>query len=404
MKEHADAAAMVSFSSRMTMPRKRRRPKPRRPELTVSLILAWADAYQERTGELPGNRSGSIPEALGDNWRRIDNALRYGLRGLPGGSSLAALLAEHRGRRNVRALPPLSEVQIAAWAEAHYQRMGAWPTIESGAVPDAPGELWRNIDMALREGGRQLPGGSSLARLLEHLGVRNRLNPPRLSNRQILAWAEVHRQRTGAWPSSQSGPIPESPPDTWAMIDHALREGLRGLSAGSSVAKLLADKGKKRNLADLPRLTRRLIVQWATAHCQRTGRWPTVESGPVEGVLDETWQTIDRALREGLRGLAGSSSLAQLLAEKGKKRNKSDLPRFTEQQIFAWAESHRERTGRWPTPKSGPIADAPGETWKAMTMALLQGHRGLPGGDSIPRLIRRQARVRKGQQPAAGRG
>jgi hypothetical protein len=375
----------------MTMPRKPRRPKTRRPELTVPLILAWADAYQERSGELPGARSGLIPEALGDNWRRIDNALRYGLRGLPGGTSLAALLAEHRGRRNVRALPPLTEEQISGWAEAHYQRTGAWPTLESGPLHDAPGEIWRNIDMALREGGRQLPGGSSLARLLETMGVRNRLNPPRLTQRQILAWAQAHRQRTGAWPSSQSGLIPESPPDTWAMIDHALREGLRGLSPGSSVAKLLAEKGKKRNLADLPRLTRRLIVQWATAHYRRTGKWPSVESGPVEGVLDETWQTIDRALREGLRGLAGGSSLAQLLAEKGKKRNKADLPRFTEQEIFAWAELHRQRTGQWPTPKSGPITDAPGETWRAVAMALLQGNRGLPGGDSIPRLIRRWA-------------
>jgi hypothetical protein len=234
------------------MPRKPRRPKTRRPELTVPQILAWADAYQERAGELPGNRSELVPESLGDNWRRIDNALRYGLRGLPGGTSLAALLAEHRGRRNVRALPPLTEDQISAWAEAHYQRTGAWPTIESGPLPDAPGEVWRNIDMALREGGRQLAGGNSLARLLENLGVRNRLNPPQLTQRQILAWADAHRERTGAWPSGQSGPIPESPPDTWQMIDHALREGLRGLLPGSSVAKLLAEQGKKRNLADLP--------------------------------------------------------------------------------------------------------------------------------------------------------
>jgi hypothetical protein len=243
--------------------------------------------------------------------------------------------------------------------------------------------------MALREGGRHLPGGSSLARLLETLGVRNRLNPPRLTKREILAWAEAHRQRTGAWPSNQSGPIPESPPDTWSMIDHALRDGRRGLPSGSSVAKLLAQAGKKRNLADLPRLTQRLILQWATAHHQRTGKWPNAASGPVEGIQDETWQMVDRALHEGIRGLAGGSSLAQLLAEKGKKQNKSDLPRFTEQQIFAWAELHCQRTGRWPTPISGPIADAPGETWRAVAMALLQGNRGLPGGNSIPQLLRR---------------
>jgi hypothetical protein len=79
-------------------------------------ILAWADACRERAGQRPLNRSGLIPEALGDNWRKIDNALRYGLRDLPGGSSLAQLLAEHRAVRNVRDLPPLTETQIFAWA------------------------------------------------------------------------------------------------------------------------------------------------------------------------------------------------------------------------------------------------------------------------------------------------
>jgi len=49
---------------------------------------------------------------LGTTWRQIDNALRLGLRGLPGGSSLAQLLAHRRGYRNVRALPPLTEELI----------------------------------------------------------------------------------------------------------------------------------------------------------------------------------------------------------------------------------------------------------------------------------------------------
>jgi hypothetical protein len=65
-----------------------------------------------RTGDWPHRESGQIPGSLGEKWRRVDNALVYGLRGLPGGSSLAQLLAERRGVRNIRRLPRLTEEQI----------------------------------------------------------------------------------------------------------------------------------------------------------------------------------------------------------------------------------------------------------------------------------------------------
>ncbi len=96
--------------------------------------------------------SGVVPDSGGEKWRNIDAALRYGLRGLPGGSSLARLLAEHRGVRNLMQLPPLTEEQILAWADAHYQRTGAWPTGKSGPVSEAPGETWRGVQMALHMG------------------------------------------------------------------------------------------------------------------------------------------------------------------------------------------------------------------------------------------------------------
>ena len=73
--------------------------------------------------------------------------MRYGLRGLPGGSSLPQLLAERRRVRNPKQLPALQQKQILAWADAHYQRTGAWPTRKSGAVAEAEhGETWAAID------------------------------------------------------------------------------------------------------------------------------------------------------------------------------------------------------------------------------------------------------------------
>jgi hypothetical protein len=66
-------------------------------KLTVTEILAWADAHRRRTGAWPGTASGPVPQSPGETWRRIDNALRLGLRGLAGGDSLSRLLRRERG-------------------------------------------------------------------------------------------------------------------------------------------------------------------------------------------------------------------------------------------------------------------------------------------------------------------
>jgi hypothetical protein len=52
---------------------------------------------------------------------------------------------------------------------------------------------------------------------------------------------------------------------------------------------------------------------------------------------------------------------------------------LTVQQILGWADAHRARTGRWPNPNSGPVLDAPGETWAHIKQALVKGLRGWAG-------------------------
>ncbi len=136
------------------------------PPLTIPEILRWADAHRERHGKWPTSHSGPIPEAPGETWNGVENALSHAYRGLAGGSSLARLLAAERGTRNQKALPPLTVDGILAWADAHHARTGRWPNCRSGPIPEAPGETWSGIEAALSQGHRGLPGGSSLARLL----------------------------------------------------------------------------------------------------------------------------------------------------------------------------------------------------------------------------------------------
>jgi hypothetical protein len=72
-----------------------------------------------------------------------------------------------------------------------------------------------------------------------------------------------------------------------------------------------------------------------------------------------------------------------------------DRPNLTVAQVLAWADAHHARTGGPPRVASGPVADAPGEDWRAINSALRRGLRGLPGGESLGRLL-----VRHGRRPA----
>jgi hypothetical protein len=134
------------------------------------------------------------------------------------------------------------------------------------------------------------------------------------------------------------------------------------------------------------------VLHWADRHCRRTGRWPTAASGPVGGAPGENWGAINLALVRGNRGLPGGASLARLLEEHRGRRNQGPAPRLREQQVLRWADRHRRRTGRWPTAASGAVADAPGENWKALASALYAGNRGLHGGETLARFLRRHGR------------
>jgi hypothetical protein len=291
------------------------RPSGRRPPLKIADILAWADEFYARVGRWPSFTDGKIVGQLGLTWSVVNNALTRGYRGLRPGSSLAKLLLEHRGRTHRLFLPRFSIQRILAWADAYHERTGQWPTRNSGRIATASADTWFIVDKALRNGGRGLSAGSSLARLLtQRRGVRNLSELPPLTVEQILAWADAHRQRTGSWPRRSDGAIADAPGETWAEVDNALRYVKRTLPPDyGSLAQLLAKTRGMRNKGALPPLILRHILTWARAYHQRTGKWPTHISGPIADAPGETWCTVHNALYKGLRGFPGGSSLYQVL-------------------------------------------------------------------------------------------
>ena len=366
-----------------------------RPPLSEDQVLAWADAHHARTGIWPTTKSGAIPNSQGECWSFVDAALRYGTRGFPGGSSLPRLLGQRRGARNRKALPVLTEHHILAWCDAVYERTGGWPSHKDGPIPDAPGETWLAVEMALNHGQRGMPGGSSLALLLaEKRGARHRLLLPELTIQQVLAWVDAHRQRTGRWPHIDAGAVHNAPSESWRAIHNALQRGTRGLPGGCTLSELLAIERNVRNRKVLPSLNRKQILVWADEHRRRTGDWPQVTSGPVIEAPGETWSGLNAALKQGSRGLKRGRSLAQLLAIHRGKQLPLERPPLTIKKILAWADAHQQRTGMWPNINSGEVQDAPGEYWRWIDNALRRGDRGLSGTTSLHRLLVRKRGIR----------
>jgi hypothetical protein len=385
--------------------------------LTVEQILLWADAYHAAHGTWPKVTSSAGEEPVagvpGESWQRINRALILGLRGLPGGSSLAALLAgrdpgpvpdavRKRGRprkpectpekvvlvrrpRRSRC-PKLTVDEILAWADVHHDATGTWPKGESGPVSAAPFAVtWGMVNVALTMGLRGLTGGTTLRRLLaQHRNVK-----PPLTVAKILAWADAHCAVHGTWPHANSREVEAAPRENWYAIHQALRMGLRGLPGGTTLRALLIKHRGPEASRRGPSLTVELVLAWADAYHATHGQWPTRESGTVSEPQAEgmTWRNVDWALRRGLRGLSGGSSLVRFLARHRGIRNPRDLPRITVDQILAWADAHHAAHGRWPTSQSGHVAAAPGETWSGIHGALYYGCRGLPGKITLHQLL-----------------
>jgi hypothetical protein len=116
------------------------------------------------------------------------------------------------------------------------------------------------------------------------------------------------------------------------------------------------------------------ILGWADEHHARTGNWPNVDSGRARGEPYLHWRTLDAYLRDGNRGLPGGSSLLQMLHQyRGVPLKRAYTPLSIEQ-ILAWADAHKAKTGRWPNEFSGRVEEGEALTWVAVNSALAGGY------------------------------
>jgi len=140
--------------------------------ISVPLSSAMAARVSARARKHKQNLTEAVDALLVLAFRNIDAASIGGHKRWDGvsaeqRSALGRKAVEARWRKEAR--DDLTVEQILAWADAHHKRTRKWPSVNSGAVDDAPGETWVAINQALYKGGRGLPKGSSLSKLLvEH--------------------------------------------------------------------------------------------------------------------------------------------------------------------------------------------------------------------------------------------
>ncbi len=74
-------------------------------------------------------------------------------------------------------------------------------------------------------------------------------------------------------------------------------------------------------------------------------------------------------------------------------------PPLTVGRTLEWADSHHAAVGAWPLTSSGKLKGVSGECWRTIDIYLRRGVRGLPGGQSLSRLLAEHRGVRW-QRPA----
>ncbi|MDX2028963.1 MAG: hypothetical protein SFW62_10090 [Alphaproteobacteria bacterium] len=150
--------------------------------LSEEIVERRIKLFREKEDRLPGitdkvvwdkNTKGQWIQVPG-SWASISLDLRRGFRGLPGGSSLSKFMRD-RGFR-----PNLNEALIWRWMELFHKKEKRWPKPADNVIWDKNEKgkwitvegNWNALNVALHNGVRTLPGGSSLAKLKEKYGGR----------------------------------------------------------------------------------------------------------------------------------------------------------------------------------------------------------------------------------------
>ncbi len=184
--------------------------------------------------------------------------------------------------------------------------------------------------------------------------------------------------RTGIYPQDQKGLILDGPladgTRRWEDIDARLQRADIPGTGATCLRDFLITQGLGHGNCKST-LTEDFIAEHMWAYFQKHRKFPSDDSGLVEGLVGETWKNWYAALRgikkpdntyKPIRGLPCNSSFDKISIKKG-----WCLGDLTEDIIAEYMWKHFDRHGKFPGQNSGTVDGLPGENWGAWHAALI---------------------------------
>lgn len=198
-------------------------------EVPEHRLLAWVEAYaRENDRALPAQQSGEI-FGTGWTWHLVDRALRSGAWSWAKAGGLSAWLdATFPAERF------LTPENVRAWADAHLDTHGTFPTKESALrVAEGSCWTWQRIHGAMMAGSYGWPEKLSLARWFDREYPDLRMLTPD----NLHAWVTDYVARHCRYPTEQSfEPAAHGAHWNWAEIDTALKRESAGWKGRTTLA------------------------------------------------------------------------------------------------------------------------------------------------------------------------
>ncbi len=272
----------------------------------------------------PNRKDGVVPD-LGGSWLAIDEALRVGVRGLPGGSSLSK---ERLALIGSRSRKQLTAASVKDAILAHHAATGAWPNESTAGATPGVAHSWSYLRAVVRKG-TLFPNGYTFSKLVREL----RGLSPSKGKITIDSVEDAIRAfqvaNDGKWSSlATKGAVPitsrDGPTLTWQTLDVYLARGLAGLpKVGDDGRPLTLAKVVARLrgvIAGSTSLTVGMVEQAMLTWRRNEGRWPTAKTPGNAPRIGVTWKALNIYLQRGKRGLPSKLTLKRVqdLLEKRK--------------------------------------------------------------------------------------
>ncbi len=219
-----------------------------------------------------------------------------------------------------------------------------------------------------------------------------------LPEEQIREVAREYRHLNGKLPTAASKePVPTLGGLSWNQIDRAGRHGRFGIRGSlSTILAPLRDEfgSSRRGKATKSPVCEALIVEAAREYYARHRKLPTLYSPErLSTYPDTSWQAVQSAGQQGMRGLAKGRTLSQILAplrdELGaNRRGRLPKPLLTESSIIEAAREYYAQHGKLPTGRSPEkLSTHPGTSWSTVNQAGCTGSRGLTRGRTLAKIL-----------------